>query len=383
MHIIVTKKCSFFLKSFTLVAVLLLSLGFTTHANAGMVYRFLITFTGSGTYEYNSVDSDNKDFFENVTTLFNWDAMYDVLFAEDTAISCIDSDQCDLGSLTMPIIHVTGSVNEYGNDYNGFHNCSDNIISGDFGRVYASIGELAPLIPYSTQNRPYYFAVEPFSDVSYAVSSCTSYGDFWSIARDHLLSATVLLPASALAQGKIVQPVSGGKDHIDCGDGCSSSVAWVGTLTFDKIAQYTQPGNPVAPTSHTFSYQASNSPVLSPDPAEEQPIGIGPAADGGDVLDLNVGFTKYPAPLDLYLAMYLPSIDPNIWMIKPGPTIQPLSQGLAKWKENVTGPIDETIFSGIPVDILPGGQYYFYFVATPSGSTDFSLYYLWETSFAK
>jgi hypothetical protein len=364
MQIIVTKKCSVFLKSFALVAVLLLALGFESHANASTWYLFNVTFQGSGTLTNNS--SDEQD-----TVKLGWTATQEIGFSDDMVNdpehwgdSITSSSQVDVsGSYTW----ISGSTSCTGTTFSNVFPSDSHVMTSLSPGSLFTVGSM-------TYSPELYVTCNDGSD-----SSPTFDGFFPDLVDKHL-SAVFTLPPDALAQGKIIQYVSVNETTPDCCGG-TTTVEWNGTVTFEKLGEFTTPGNPGAPTSHTFSYQPTVYPVNDINLSQAQPVGIGPAADGGDTLDLHVGFVRYPAPLDLYLAVYFPSIDPNIWMIKPGPTIQPLSQGLAKWKENVTGPIDETIFSGIPVDILPGGQYYFYLMATPSGSTD--LYYLWETSFAK
>lgn len=371
----IRKKCCRQLSA--IVAAVLLTVVFAGQARAGMVYDLLITFTGAGTYSYHDTGSE-RDFFTDVTITFNWTSKYHLLLSEEFARTCAGSEEnCYTGWTTMPEIQVTGSVEEQWKDYNGLQNCSDSIISASPGQTFVT----SALASLTSPGDSYYFAVDPFSDVQYATERCSS-GDFWGVADSHLLAATDAVPASALAQGKITKSVWGGADPVECGERCTSSIAWVGTLTIDKLAAYGNPGSPAFPLSRMFSYPPSDFPVKDMFLFDARPIGLGPAANGGDTLDFRVGFAGYPQPLDLYMALYLPFLpQPNLWMVGPDSSLQPFTQSLIKWKENVTGTVEETIFSNIPTGPLPAGDYFFYLLATPAGSLD--SFYLWGTSFSK
>lgn len=372
----ILKRCC--IQATAIAIALLLTVAFAGQARAEMVYDLLITFTGAGTYEYHDISSE-RDFFTDVTLTFTWTSKYHLLLSEDFARTCANTeDSCYTGWISMPEIQVNGTLDEQWKDYNGLQNCSSNIASAGPGSTFVT----SALASLTSPGDTYYFAVDPFGDVEFASNLCTSYGDFWGVMDQHLLAATDILPASALTQGKIAKPVWGGADQIQCGDRCTSSVAWVGNLTIEKLAAYGQSGNPAPPIARLFSYQPSVFPVINNFLFDAQPIGLGPVADGGNTLDFRVGFGGYPEPLDLYLAVYMPFLaSPNLWMVGPGSSFQPFTQNLVKWKENVTGAVNETILGSIPTSVLPAGQYYFYLMATPAGSLD--SYYLWGTSFTR
>jgi hypothetical protein len=65
--------------------------------------------------------------------------------------------------------------------------------------------------------------------------------------------------------------------------------------------------------------------------------------------------------------------------MKSDKTFQTLSVGLTPWKSGFVGPLDENIFSNIPVSGLPAGSYTLYLATTPANSL--SSYYLWSTAF--
>ncbi|MBA4374142.1 MAG: hypothetical protein C0402_14930 [Thermodesulfovibrio sp.] len=127
-----------------------------------------------------------------------------------------------------------------------------------------------------------------------------------------------------------------------------------------------------------FKYNAEALPVGVPEPALAQPFGLGSVAEAGDKLSIQVGFEAFDGPVDIYLGIAAPKIDPdNVYLVIPGNSVQPVSQGIVPWKTNISGPLNEGIFGDIPVSALPPGPYYFYLAVTPAGSLN--SYYVWET----
>jgi hypothetical protein len=124
-------------------------------------------------------------------------------------------------------------------------------------------------------------------------------------------------------------------------------------------------------------YAATVYPLKDTDPVQAKPIGVGSVAAGGSYLSLNIGLNQFTGPVDIYLALSAPAIDPNnIYLITPN-GFQPLSAGLFPWKQNVTAAIDEKLFGDIQISSLPTGTYYFYLLVTPAGNLN--NYYLWST----
>jgi len=129
------------------------------------------------------------------------------------------------------------------------------------------------------------------------------------------------------------------------------------------------------------------SPIISMDPSQAMPIGLGPAASGGDTISVQVGLAPFSGPVDIYFGYYAPSIDPqNIYILTMNDTFIPLSvsdplhEGPSPWKINVSGGVNESLASAlgnIPVASLPPGTYTAYLLVTPAGSLD--SYYLWTT----
>ncbi len=134
---------------------------------------------------------------------------------------------------------------------------------------------------------------------------------------------------------------------------------------------------PSEPT--VFNYPQTEVPSISPDPSECRPIGVGDVPGG--TLNIQVHLPQFEGPVDVYLAVYAPHIDPdNVYIVRSDLGIQPASEGLVPWKSNVSAEVDESLFGEIPTDALPPGTYYLGVAVTPAGG-DLSVYYLWITYF--
>jgi hypothetical protein len=131
-----------------------------------------------------------------------------------------------------------------------------------------------------------------------------------------------------------------------------------------------------------FSYSPTAIPVNGIDPENSKPIGVGSVATGGDTLSLRVGINQFEAPVDFYFLMYFPTLSPGVFQWT-GTSFQPFSSGLAPWKQNLIGPINETLFGDLSISALGfyQGKYYLGLLVTPAGNIDLSSYYLWLTDF--
>lgn len=128
-------------------------------------------------------------------------------------------------------------------------------------------------------------------------------------------------------------------------------------------------------------YSPTASAVISSNPSQAKPIGVGTIASGGDALSLSVQLEAFSGPVDIYFGLYAPALDAtNIYMLKEDGSLQTLAQGLVPWKSVQSGAFSENLFGNIPVSALPAGTYTFYLVVTPAGNLD--GFYLWSTSIA-
>ena len=117
----------------------------------------------------------------------------------------------------------------------------------------------------------------------------------------------------------------------------------------------------------------SVSPIVSIDPAQANPFGLGSVASGGDILSLMVALSDQAAPVDLYLGI---SVGSEIYLFAGDNTLHPLTDGLIKWRSNTTGEINVRILPDIDMTPYPG-DYAFYLLVAPAGRMD--VFRLWVT----
>lgn len=337
---------------------------------AETVRLFNVTFEGVGTYKSNHDDVATTGNF-SFKTVYDMSTGGAVVLSEDGA-SSPDTWGNPIGMGSS--VNVSGT---FTTSNPGYGTCSGSFSTEDWAVYIYALKSL--LVPESG----YIFEVQsiPILTAQNGDSCGLAYGGETqgSVSDPFSFAAEFSLPPDALAQGKIIQYVS--KNITTTGDGYTATIAWNGTVTFEKLAEIPGPSTPPPSASgYSFSFDPVDTPTFNFDPATSKPIGFGSVADGGDTLDLSVDFS-YPSPVDLYLVLYAPSISQDFFLIGPGPSVQPLSQGIIKWKENISGPVEETVFGGIPIGALPDGTYSFYLLATPPNST--ASYYLWETQFTK
>ncbi len=144
---------------------------------------------------------------------------------------------------------------------------------------------------------------------------------------------------------------------------------------------------PVPSGQMRFDYAATDSPVLNVQDFP-YPIGVGPIAGTGDLINLRVGLSSFAGPVDIYVALYAPAVDRDNYLVfTPDGQLKPFPieaapatvESLVPWKHEVTGPIDESLSGEIPDWQLPASTYYLYLLVTPPDRLD--TYYLLSTSF--
>ena len=157
------------------------------------------------------------------------------------------------------------------------------------------------------------------------------------------------------------------------------------------------------PTSEqTFLYNAVADPVVSADPAQAKPIGVGPLATGGNTIDLKVNIGPFEAPVDISFFIYAPAVDPeDLYFMAPNHDMKRLSdtvgamersssasavmgkredntpssvkfKRIAFWKTDVTS-VNEEIYKG---SLAPGYYNLVLVVKTPGNDNN---YYSWST----
>lgn len=138
---------------------------------------------------------------------------------------------------------------------------------------------------------------------------------------------------------------------------------------------------PLPGSQQSFSYAPISSAVLSTDPSQAKPVGVGDIASNGVDLELAVRTATLSGPADIYLAIAAPALDSDIYLIDKNYFLKKFSEvGLVPWKEDVTV-VNEQLFGEINVTTagLPKTTYYLYLVITPANSV--GTYYLWITYF--
>ena len=164
---------------------------------------------------------------------------------------------------------------------------------------------------------------------------------------------------------------------------------------------------PVPAFKEVFAYGPVDFPVISNDPAQAEPIGVGPVANGGDTVDVNIQIGPFDGPVNVSFLIYAPSIDSeDLYFVSPHYELKSLSQAIdedarshraaqdnhsgdrgirllgkvgrfATWKNNVNG-VNENLFT-LPVAGLPSGVYTLTLIVKSPDNDD--NFYRWVTNF--
>lgn len=130
-----------------------------------------------------------------------------------------------------------------------------------------------------------------------------------------------------------------------------------------------------------FTPALSSTPILSVDPSQAIPIGLGAVATGGETLDIRIGISEFSSPADVYFAVLSPDPLGGDILVYTGEAFVELSQsGLVPWIANTKGPLDEDLFGAFPLSHLSSGPYILFFAVAPAGS-HMESFYLWRTEF--
>lgn len=138
---------------------------------------------------------------------------------------------------------------------------------------------------------------------------------------------------------------------------------------------------PLPSSQQSLLYAPTASAVLSIDPSQAKPVGVGDIASGGSNLELSVRTAALSGQADVYLAIAAPAINSDIYLLDKNYNFKKVSEvGLVAWKEDVTV-VDEQLFGQINVTTagLSKTTYYLYLVITPANSL--GTYYIWVTYF--
>jgi hypothetical protein len=95
---------------------------------------------------------------------------------------------------------------------------------------------------------------------------------------------------------------------------------------------------PLPSAYEVFTHAAAALPIVSADPAAAQPIGFGPAASGGNTLDVKVNVGPFDGPVDVSLVVFAPSIySDDLYFMNPKEELDILSDEVnAELRASVT-----------------------------------------------
>lgn len=178
----------------------------------------------------------------------------------------------------------------------------------------------------------------------------------------------------------------------------STPAGCTGTPALTQPCTYTPPPPPPGTSAmelpdgrHVYTYGPIAAPVVSTDPAQARPMGIGPIATGGDVLDLKIQVGPFPSPVDVSLGIYAASFDAkDIYFLDM--TRQLISataataegdkeagasdherrkkiKKLTLWKSGVTE-VNESVFGQLPAGDLEPGLYVVHLGVSPVTEDD-------------
>lgn len=137
---------------------------------------------------------------------------------------------------------------------------------------------------------------------------------------------------------------------------------------------------PLPAGQQAWTYPARTSPSKSPLPANSFPVAFGPVAAAGNTVNLQISLDPVAGPVDIYLALFVPEIAPEIFLLRADGTLRDMAEGFFPWMENVSAGM-EFATGDIPIRVLASGTYYFGLLVTPH--LDAGRYYLWITSFSR
>ena len=149
----------------------------------------------------------------------------------------------------------------------------------------------------------------------------------------------------------------------------------------------------------SWEYPSAPAPVANSDPRFAFPIGVGPVATGGKLLNLRVSLGQFESPMDLYFVLSAPAMDPDhLFIMRSDDSLEAYSveglrernikkldkilgdlKGIQPWKASTMGNLNATLVNNVSVSKLPSGTYEMYLIAAPAGRAD--AYYQWKTNF--
>ena len=149
---------------------------------------------------------------------------------------------------------------------------------------------------------------------------------------------------------------------------------------------------PVPTGQQIIPYAPVSTPELNYNPSQAKPVGIGPLASGGDMLNVQIGLNRTSALVDIYVAYIMGSNPLVVNVLSPDGSFVPFQlsdilkamstgiplSGLQPWMPSTVGPVDVDLLN-ISTSSLPLGGYSAFLFVTQAGVMN--NYYLWTTVF--
>jgi len=129
-------------------------------------------------------------------------------------------------------------------------------------------------------------------------------------------------------------------------------------------------------------YKAITTAEIGNSAANSRPIAVSAAATESGDFHLQVRTGTLDAPMDAYLAISAPSLVGNTLLIfSADGSLRPMTNVLTPWKTSITH-LDEAPLDGVSLNNIPAGNYTFYLLLAPAGSSDplQDDYYLWSSA---
>ncbi len=167
---------------------------------------------------------------------------------------------------------------------------------------------------------------------------------------------------------------------------------FTGTVVVNPVVV---PMAPIPSGPQFFVYNPVVTPVVDTNLALAKPLAIGPLAQGGSLTNVQVALPQFQVPVDIYVIIYSPTVDPNtLFNFTPSLALQGISldqflqatsaglppAGMTPWMTSVMEPVNSTLFSDFPASVYPPGEYSFFVIVTlPNNLFNYDLF---ATSFA-
>lgn len=155
-----------------------------------------------------------------------------------------------------------------------------------------------------------------------------------------------------------------------------SAFGMEGVITVEESRQSMLP---MPQQMQTYMLQPADSPVSDADPMQAVPIGVGPFAEGGSTIRIQVETMPFAGPTDIYFLISTPDTGGDLLIMQPDLSFAPLSSaGLVPVVSGVTEGLNARPFADLSPDDLTPGPYNIMLGAAPAGET--SRYHLWIVS---